>query len=422
MTGLIIAAPSSGQGKTVVTLGLLRALRRRGHAVRAAKSGPDHIDPRFHEAATGVPCPNLDAWAMTPERIASLAAGDGLLVVEGAMGLFDAAPNGRGATADIARLLRLPVILVVDASRMAHSIGALVQGFDRHDPAVRVAGVILNRTGSEKHRRLLTEAVERVGLRVLGSLPRTEALAHPSRHLGLVQASEREGLERFLDGAASAVEASVDLDALLALASGPGPAPKVAARPLPPPAQVIAVACDAAFSFAYPHLLADWRSQGAEVRPFSPLADEAVPEAGFVFLPGGYPELHAGRLAAAGRFLGSLRRAAETTHVYGECGGYMVLGEALVDGAGHAHRMAGLLRLATSFEVRRLHLGYRTVAPSDGAPQRWTAHEFHYATTILAEGKAAFDAWDAQGDELGPYGLCTGQVSGSFLHIIDQAP
>jgi cobyrinic acid a,c-diamide synthase len=329
MGGLIVAAPASGSGKTTVTLGLLRALRRRGIPVRAAKSGPDYIDPRFHEAACGTPCVNLDAWAMGEARLSSLAGGEGLLVIEGAMGLFDGAPpDGRGATGDLARLFGLPVVLVVDAARMAQSVGPLVAGFARHDPGVRIAGVILNRMGSDRHRAMLARAVKAEGLPVLGALPRAESLSHPSRHLGLLQAEERPDLEAFLDRAADLAERHLDLDALLALAAGPSLTPASGPR-VRPPAQRIALARDAAFAFAYPHQLADWRAQGAEITTFSPLADDAVPQADLVILPGGYPELHAGRLAAAQTFLRSLRSAAERADIYGECGGYMVLGEML---------------------------------------------------------------------------------------------
>jgi cobyrinic acid a,c-diamide synthase len=419
MSGLILSAPSSGSGKTTVTLGVLRALRRRGVAVRAAKSGPDYIDPRFHEAACGAPCVNLDAWAMGAARLRALAGGEGLLVVEGAMGLFDGAADGRGATADLARVLGLPVVLVVDAARMAQSVGALVAGFAGHDPGVRVVGVVLNRVGSERHRGMLERAVEGVGLPVLGALPRVEALAHPSRHLGLVQAEERPDLEAFLEGAADLVERHLDLGALLEMAEGQLP---VSQGPrVPPPAQRIAVAQDAAFAFAYPHLLEGWRAGGAELAFFSPLADEAVPEAGLVMLPGGYPELHAGRSAGAERFMSSLTYAAQASDIYGECGGYMVLGEALVDAEGVAHRMAGLLGLETSFARRRLHLGYRRVEAS-GGPFRgaWTAHEFHYATTLRAEGEPLFRAWDAEGAALPDMGLRRGRVAGSFAHLIDR--
>ena len=407
--GLLVAAPSSGAGKTTVTLGLLRALRDAGHPVRGAKSGPDYIDPRFHEAATGQPCPNLDAWAMDNATLRGLAAGPGLCVVEGAMGLFDGAAGGGGSAADLARALDLPVVLVVDAARMAQSVAPLVAGFAAHDPEVTVAGVILNRVGSARHEAMLRAACP---LPVLGALPRDAGLSTPSRHLGLVQAAERPDLDAFLDRAAAAMRAGCDLDALAALAR-----PLAGAAPprFDPPAQRVAVARDEAFAFAYPHLLDGWRRAGAEIRLFSPLADEPAPPADLVLLPGGYPELHAGRLAGNARFLSSLRDRA----VHGECGGYMVMGDALTDADGTAHRMAGLLRLETSFAARRLHLGYRSLRAERG-PFRgaWAGHEFHYATTLRAEGTPLFEATEADGTPLPPMGLRHGAATGSFAHLI----
>ena len=420
MRGLILAAPSSGAGKTTLTLALLRLLSREGLHVRGAKSGPDYIDPRFHEAACGAPCPNLDAWAMTPDRLRSLAFGDGLLIIEGAMGLFDGAPpDGRGAVADLARHLDLPVVLVVDAGRMAGSIAPLVAGFAGFDARVRVSGVMLNNVGSDRHEAMLRRALAPLGLPVLAALRRNPALAQPSRHLGLVQAAERPDLEQFLDTAADALAATLDRATLLSLAA---PLPEATTAPrLAPPAQVIAVAQDCAFGFTYPHMLADWRAAGAEIKPFSPLADDPVPEAGFVFLPGGYPELHAGKLAANHTFMQSLKRAAQTSDIYGECGGYMVLGAGLIDADGTPHAMTGLLPLETSFATRRLHLGYRTLTAAQGPfPGTWAAHEFHYATTLRADGPALFTATDAEGTAVAPMGLTLGRVSGSFAHLIDR--
>ncbi|MEZ5714445.1 MAG: cobyrinate a,c-diamide synthase [Paracoccaceae bacterium] len=297
MSGLLIAAPGSGAGKTTVTLALLRLLRRRGIAVRGAKSGPDYIDPRFHEAACGAPCPNLDAWAMAPERLRALAAGDGMLIVEGAMGLFDGAPpEGRGAAADVARALEIPVVLVVNASHMAQSVAPLVAGFAAHDRAVRIARVILNNVGSPRHEAMLRRALAPMGLPVLAALHRDPSLALPSRHLGLVQAEEREGLTPSWTGRRTGWANSSSTRFWRSPRRSPVLTDRLAAfrrRRRSSPCR------DRAFAFTYPHLLADWRAAGAEVTFFSPLADEPVPEAGFVYLPGGYPELHAGRLAAA---------------------------------------------------------------------------------------------------------------------------
>jgi len=420
--GLIIAAPSSGSGKTTVTLGLLRAFKQRAVQVWGAKSGPDYIDTRFLSAACGsVHTPNLDAWAMTPDRIRKLAAMPGLGIIEGAMGLFDGAPpDGKGSVADLACILNLPVILIVDAARMAGSVAPLIAGFARHDPRVKIAGVILNKVGSDRHEAMLRRAIEPLGIPVLGSVHRMSGLETPSRHLGLVQARERPDLEGFLDHAAAVMRECIDLDTLLQLCA-PLPAYHDNGEKAPPATKRMAIAKDDAFDFAYQHQFYDLIMEGWKIIPFSPLKNEPVPPSDMVFLPGGYPELHAERLASNSNFIDSLRKAAESSDIYGECGGYMVLGETLTDANGTVHKMADLLPLQTSFAKRKLHLGYRNLRsvtpPMKG---RFKGHEFHYATTLKAEGEPLFEASNAEGTALPPMGLRKGRVCGSFAHVIDR--
>ena len=420
MPGVIISAPTSGSGKTIITLGILRALARMGVAVRGAKSGPDYIDPRFLEAACGKQCMNLDAWAMSPDRIKTLAATEEFLIVEGAMGLFDGAPpDGKGATADLARILGLPVVLVVNSGRMAQSIAPLVLGFANHDPMVKIAGVVLNHCGSIRHENMLRKALNDRGIKVLGTVARNSDLTQPSRHLGLVQAQERPDLDAFLDTVADVVEDCIDLAAIQQLAK-PLPTPRDPVR-LSPPAQKLAVANDQAFAFSYPHILADWQNMGAEILFFSPLNDEAPPPADRIFLPGGYPELYAGKISNNQNFIQNIKNAALDTVIYGECGGYMTLGERLIDADGRSHQMAGLLPLETSFADRKLHLGYRKLSAIYGPFQgTYMGHEFHYATTLRADGTPLFAAQDAEGTQLAPMGLAKGNVYGSFAHIIDR--
>ncbi|MEP1207327.1 MAG: cobyrinate a,c-diamide synthase [Rhizobiaceae bacterium] len=430
--GFLIAAPQSGSGKTTITLGLLRALSRDGHPVSSAKAGPDFIDPAFHSAATGRDCINLDPWAMRPELIRQLAhQSSDLLVVEGMMGLFDGGADGRGSAADLAHLLGLPIVLVVDAAKQSHSIAALVAGFRDHRRDINVAGVILNKVGSPRHEKMLREALESISMPVLGCVMRDARLEQKSRHLGLVQAREHGDLAGFLDGAADLIGESLDLPKLLALKRGVGGGEGSdgggKASVLPPLGQRIAIARDDAFAFLYPHLVAGWRDQGAELSFFSPLRDE-YPETGCdaVYLPGGYPELHGATLASNEKFKQGLKAAASSgAFVYGECGGYMVLGEALVDGDGESHQMANLLPLVTSFEKRKLHLGFRHAEVLQSVPfaprgARLTAHEFHYSTIAsAAAGQALFSAQDARGEALGPCGMLRGNVAGSYLHLID---
>ncbi|WP_277981348.1 cobyrinate a,c-diamide synthase [Sphingomonas phyllosphaerae] len=428
----MIAAPASGSGKTTVMLGLLRALADEGVVVQPFKSGPDYIDPAFHRAACRRDSYNLDGWAMPGALLDSLVARAGdaeLVLAEASMGLFDgvATPgqSGTGAGAEIARRFGWPVVLVLDVSGQAQSAAATALGFATLDAGVRIAGVILNRVASARHERLARAGMTSAGIAVLGALPRAPTLRLPERHLGLVQADEHCDLEERIAAHAAFACAHLDLSALRALAAG-GLAGSATSR-IDPPAQRIALAQDAAFSFTYPHLLSGWRAAGTTLLPFSPLADEPpAADADLVWLPGGYPELHAGRIAAATRFLEGLRAHAETRPVYGECGGYMVLGEALVDADGTHHRMAGLLGLVTSYATRRLHLGYRraTLARRLGAFAPATTlfgHEFHYSS-ILAQPDAPLAAvTDADGVAVAETGSARGHVSGSFFHLIAAA-
>ncbi|WP_193186493.1 cobyrinate a,c-diamide synthase [Nisaea sediminum] len=436
--GLIVAAPASGSGKTTITLGLLRALKRRGVDVASAKTGPDYIDPAFHAAATGRPCPNLDSWAMRPETLAAARPSDAALVVaEGVMGLFDGAnlgeehdPFGDGSTASIARRTGWPVLLVVDAARQAQSIAALVAGFANFDPEIRIAGVILNKVGSARHEEMLRRALLNDGHPVLGAVRAEKAIERPSRHLGLVQAGEHPDLETFLEQAADKMDAELDIKAIIASArAGTATNGSAATPPLPPLGQRIAIARDAAFAFAYPHILDGWRKAGAELFFFSPLTNEApAADADAVYLPGGYPELHAAHIAAAETFLAGIRQLARSdVAIYGECGGYMVLGESLTDGEGKAYPMLGLLPHETSFATPKRHLGYRiaeAIATTKLGPAGsvWRGHEFHYASAVgSVAGTQLFRISDASGAELGTIGGCSGSVFGSFLHLIDRS-
>ena len=434
--GLIIAAPASGSGKTAVTLAVLALLKRRGVSISSAKVGPDYIDPAFHAAATGRPCFNLDSWAMRPETLRSLLAetarDTALALIEGVMGLYDGAATGpgggSGSTADLAVLFGLPVVLVINVKGQGATVGAVLEGLARHRAGVRIAGVIFNQVGGPGHRAILEAAAAAAGIAPLGFLPRLPALALPERHLGLKQAHEIADLPVFLAAAAEAVAPHLDLDRLAALAAPIHAEGGACGSGLLPLGQRIAVARDIAFAFAYPAQLDAWQRAGAALSFFSPLADEApAKDADAVFLPGGYPELHAGRLAANRRYQQGIRdAAARGATVYGECGGYMVLGETLTDAEGTPHAMAGLLPVATSFAEPKLHLGYRQARLMEAGPlgardAGFAGHEFHYATVEREAGDGAlFAASDARGGDLPAMGRRVGHVMGSFLHLIDR--
>lgn len=436
--GLLVSAPASGTGKTTVTLGLLAALRDEGLNVQPFKSGPDYIDPAFHTAAAGLTSVNLDTWAMNEAQISArigVAVGADLIIAEGSMGLFDgvAKPGetGTGASADLAALTGWPVILVLDVSGQAQTSAAVAMGLAQFRPGVKVAGVILNKVASPRHEALVRVGMEGAGLRVLGALPRNTEISLPERHLGLVQAEELPRLSEIMRKAGAFVRAHCDLVAIKESAAVPH-LTAASAPTIPAPGERIALARDAAFSFVYPHLIADWRAQGATILPFSPLADEAPDKSATVcWLPGGYPELHGPRLAEAEGFRTGMRSFAATRPVHGECGGYMALGQGIVAADGTRHQMLGLLGLETSFAKRRMHLGYRVAytacsLPGMSATTKLRGHEFHYASIISQPDAPLARVEDANGTtvpETGSFRQLAGGgiASGTFFHLISPA-
>ena len=434
--GLMIAAPRSGSGKTTATLGLLRAFRRRDVDVVGLKSGPDYIDPAFHAAASGREGVNLDSWAMAPELLAALAAQaagrSALALCEASMGLFDGVPStsGRtGASADVAAALAMPVLLVIDVSGQAQSAAAVVKGCWTYDERLKVAGVIVNRVGSERHRRLVTQAIEAIGVPVVGAMPRNENVTLPERHLGLVQASETQALGERLEAIADFIEAHVDCDRVLALAGELDCVPlgrrrsrfdrrdsalrSRATRRSPSSTRIL---CRAGGRVGR-------RSSRSRRSPMSRLRRTATC-AGF---RAAIPNCTPGGLPRRRGFVDGLSLFAETRPVHGECGGYMALGQSLTDASGVAHRMAGLLGVRTSFEKRRMTLGYREARIASscalGAKDALLrGHEFHYATVVADGGDdpLAF-VRDVYGAPEAPSGSRRGRVTGSFFHVIAEA-
>ncbi|PLW78633.1 cobyrinate a,c-diamide synthase [Cohaesibacter celericrescens] len=435
-TGLILAASSSNSGKTTLSLGLQRLLTRRGLVVAPAKCGPDYIDPAFHAVASGATSINLDPWAMRPvdilSRSESHAFQSEFLFVEGVMGLFDGAAGGQGSTANLARILKLPVLLVLDVKGQAQTAAAIAQGLRRFDFDISIGGVLLNRVGSVAHEMLLREAFAKINLPVMGVVRSSEKLVLPSRHLGLIQANEHSELSDRIDDIADHVGQYVDLDAIIQLAnshtnttenhSGALNSP----FKLKPIGQRIAIARDEAFTFIYPHLLSDWQEQGAELSFFSPLQDEAPSlDADAIYLPGGYPELHLDALQQATTFRQRMEDAAARSKcIFAECGGYMVLGRSILSKQGCEYAMLNLLPVTTSFQDTKLKLGYRKLTHSSTLPwgESLTAHEFHYAT-VTWQGicEPLFNAHSAAGKDLGAMGQRIGSVHGSFAHIIAPA-
>ena len=399
----------------------------RGIDVRAAKAGPDYIDPAFHAISSGRASINLDPWAMNEQRcreLARLQLGTSQhLLIESMMGLFDGATDGSGSGAQLATTLGIGVVLVVDGAKQSHSIAALVRGFRDHDEDTKLCGVIINRVGGYRHEQMLRQALEQINMPVIGAIAKSEDFQLPERHLGLVQAGEISAIDDFIAQAAKRIGEQCDLEALMQCfqpmdLKSPGPVQRIN-----PPGQNIAIARDEAFSFIYPHLVGDWRAQGSQISYFSPLVDEGpAQDADAVILPGGYPELHGAKIATAGNFSRLMHKARDRgALIYGECGGYMVLGNGLVDSSGKRHKMLGFLQLETSFEARKLHLGYRRLVAADKffAGEKLKGHEFHYTSAMCEIGKSLFGVEDALGNKLGQHGLRNGNVMGSYMHLID---
>lgn len=403
MARLVVAGTHSGAGKTTLAVGLMAALARRGLRVQPYKAGPDYIDPTWHTAVTGVPSRNLDLWMLPKRVIRRLAARPAdVSIIEGVMGLYD----GPGSTAELARLLKAPVVLIVDAAGMADSAAAIVRGFATFMRGVNVAGVVLNRVSGESHYQLLRRAIECSSrVRVLGFLPKDDSLRLPERHLGLVPAHERPRVDELSGRLVEHLERSVDLDAVIELARSAAELPEAPMAELPQPICQIAIARDEAFCFYYEDNLDLLRACGAELVPFSPLAGEALPSGvGGVYFGGGFPELFADRLSGTRR-----AEALSDLPIYAECGGLMYLA------------MIGLIPGRTTMHDRLQNFGY---CEAEGAGsylvrpgETVRGHEFHYSSWD-GEGLApAFTARRRRTAAARPEGYAAGQLHASYVHV-----
>ena len=378
-SSFLIAAPKSNSGKTMVTLGLMRALVKRGLIVQPFKCGPDYIDPMHHTKVAGKPSYNLDLWMASQDHVQNIyqkqSINADVSIAEGVMGLFDGAQKDQGSSATVARLLNLPVVLVVDASSTAYSVAPLLYGFKNFDKNTKLAGVIFNKVAGESHFRFLKEAAIDAGVDVLGYLPRDKRLAIESRHLGLHLPGEHQNME-LVDVAAKLLEENVDLDLLLKLSKQEN---RIAEKeePEPPTGKLkIALAFDKAFNFSYAANQDNLKEFG-EVIHFSPLHDKLLPEADLVWLPGGYPELFAEELAGNTAIKQAIAKHIENGKaLIAECGGMMYLGNNLITKEYGKFEMCGIFDFDTSFEDMKLHLGYRELLGKDLTIK---GHEFHYS-------------------------------------------
>ncbi len=433
MRRLVVAGVASGVGKTTAACALMAAFRRRGQEVQPFKVGPDYIDPSYHSQAAGRASRNLDSYLLPHDALRALfaraAAHADLSMIEGVMGLFDGrlGTSEEGSTAEVAKLLDAPVLVVIDVAAMVRTAAALALGCLRFDPALRIVGFVLNRVGGEAHARWVAEAIEQAtGLPVLGTVPREEALALPERHLGLVPTAEQAPSEAFFERLADLAERHFALERIWELAYAPEPRVGQAAlfpsEPQPRRAR-IAVARDEAFNFYYEDALDLLEAWGAELVPFSPLRDTRLPSgAQGVYVGGGFPELHARALGENAGMRDALRRSAACgVVIYAECGGLMYLGRTLADFEGRRHPMVGLLPLDSVMQRRRLTLGYRTVtalraSPLLAAGETARGHEFHWselATAVPLE-TAAYRIAERDGQ---PEGFVGESLLASYVHL-----
>ena len=427
---LVIAATQSGAGKTTIVTGLLAALRQRGLNVQSFKAGPDYIDPGYHALASGQPAHNLDSWLtpkeILPEILAAEAESADVAIVEGVMGLYDGGRQGISSTAEIAKIIKAPVLLVIDAKSMGASAAAIAKGFRDYDPSVKLAGVILNRLGSDTHEAMIREAMAGFDMPVYGALRRNDGLRMPERHLGLVPVEENK--ERELIGRmGEAVAGQLDLDKLLALARGAEPlaigesslsgAGAYSCR--------IGVAKDEAFSFYYPASLKVLAKLGAEIVPFSPLHDEKLPAVDGLFIGGGFPEMFAGQLAANAAMRQAIGQAAQNDMpILAECGGYMYLMDSLQDFAGVSHPMAGVFAGQAVMTEKLQMVGYvEAELQKDSllgkAGTKLKGHEFHFSKERepIQQDKAPFIFRKLRNNSEYPAGQQVKSVLGSYLHL-----
>ena len=430
---IVIAGVRSGVGKTTIAAGIMAALTRRGYHVQPFKAGPDYIDPSYHEIACGRPSRNLDTWLLPHPVVLELfqraAARGQISVIEGVMGLFDGhgSLTEEGSTAQLAKLLGAPVVLVADASKVARSVAAEVLGYQQFDPDLNIVGVILNGVGGPRHLEFCQPQIEATtGLPVLGYLPRRDEFIQPERHLGLIPTVEGTVAHQWYDSLVDQMEDTFDLDRLVELAGGchaPMVSPRVFPRQAQPKRARIAIARDRAFSFYYQDSLDLLEAWGAELAPFSPLDDRGLPAgAGGIYIGGGFPEMFASQLAGNSAMHGAIREAVERgVPVYGECGGLMYLGRSMSDLEGVSYPMVGVVPAVSAMSDRRLTLGYREIESRTDSPlmekgQRVRAHEFHWS--VLEEPPDPRDAvYTVVDQDNRAEGFRAGSVWASYLHV-----
>ncbi len=432
---IVLAGVSSGVGKTTVVTGLLRVLRDQGLAVQPFKVGPDYIDPGFHEKAAGRDSYNLDTWLVPEERLTStfctLASGADFSVIEGVMGLFDGGAAGVSSTAHIARLLQAPVVLVMNCRSMGQSAAAVALGYRDYAPDVKIAGVILNQLGSDNHEQIIREAMAGIGMPVLGALHRTDALQTPERHLGLTPVTETE-TDALIAHMAETVGAGLDLAAIRSVAESAPPLFQETEETVCEKAPVrIGVAKDEAFTFYYPTSLSALAEKGAELVPFSPLADETIPTVDGLLFGGGFPEMFLEKLAANISLKASIKNARDAgMPIFAECGGLMYLCRKIFDFEEKEYELVGLVPAVCRMQKKLQRVGYVTAKALResilaAAGETLRGHEFHFSTMEpdASDFPWAYELTGSRQKEAHREGYAAGAVLASYLHInFDGSP
>lgn len=428
MKGILISGLSSNSGKTIITASILRILYNRGINVRGFKVGPDYIDTAYHEIATNKKAYNIDMWSMRDSTINDIFNIDGDFgIVEGVMGLFDGAADGTASSASIALKYDLPIVLIIDAFGQSQSVCAIIKGFNIFDENVKIAGVIFTRIGSIKHEKLLDNAMQKYlpDIKVFGYIYRNDKFEIDNRHLGLVQACENSGLSKKFDELASIVEKSLDINAIINIAHDIKLTDDDVDY-IKPLGKKIAVASDKAFNFKYNHIIRAWEKMGSKIYYFSPLNDEEPNiECDALFLPGGYPELFLEQISSNYNFINSVRKFhSDGKIIYGECGGYMVMGKYITGKCGKQFEMLNIFNMATSFGIRKLQLSYCDILVEQNCvfPKgtKLRGHEFHYSVEIENNEKPLFEVSDVLGISTNKVGCINNNSFGSYIHIIDK--
>ena len=426
---IVIAATQSGAGKTTIVTGIIAELRARGLIVQSYKIGPDYIDPGYHSLASERPSHNLDTWLISKERLKEVfletSQDADIAIIEGVMGLYDGGKNNISSTAEVAKMLNAPVVLVIDARSMGASAAAIALGFREYDKDLKLAGVILNRIGSDNHKRIAEEALQNIEINCLGAIKRDNSLTTPERHLGLLPTTEND-TTTLIKKIREAIGSQIDINELINIANEAknftNQTINFAANTLHSTLKIV-VAKDEAFNFYYPESLKVLEHSGADIVNFSPLHDKKLPSADGIIIGGGFPEMFAAQLEANITMRESIKTAAmNNMPIFAECGGYMYLMNELIDFEGKSYKMVGIIDNSAKMNDRLQMVGYVEASLTSDciigkAGDIVHAHEFHFSNEVNNIGQNAFNCVRIRNDSKYCAGFVSNNIVASYLHI-----